>query len=47
MLIKSASKKGVMIDFAYITPAIIIINEAPVTKCEPSVDPTFFRSISE
>jgi len=46
MLIKRASKKGVMIDFAKITPAKMIINAATFTRDEPSVDSIFLRSIS-
>lgn len=46
MLMKRASKKGVMIDFAKITPAKMIINAAIFTRDEPSVDSIFLRSIS-
>ena len=39
MLMKSASKKGAMIVFAYIAPAKMMINAASFIIGEPSIDP--------
>jgi hypothetical protein len=44
---KSASKKGLMIDFAKIIAAIMIINAAIFLTGESSVDPMLLLFISE
>jgi hypothetical protein len=46
ILMKSASKKGLIIDFAKITPAIIIMNAAIIIKGESSTDPILLMFIS-
>jgi hypothetical protein len=47
ILMKIASKKGVMIDFAKIIPAIIIINPAIIITGEFFVDPRILLFISK
>ena len=42
MLMNSASKNGVTIDLAYITPAITMTRAATFTMDEPSIDPICF-----
>ena len=46
ILMKSASKMGLIIDFAKITPAIIIMNAAVVINGESSIDPMLLLFIS-
>ena len=46
-LMKSASKKGLMIDFAKVIPAIIIINAAIIITGEFFVDPRILLFISK